>query len=158
MTTKNANPEVELDTPSTDETEEPESLYDTELTSFRTAIEKNLEGGLKQCGFALIHSLDSAERVLVFDKLGLPCKDAVDFYNLGTAHAANEDYEKAIDYWKKSLKIDPEHKETLFNLAVVYEKLDDMAKARKYYDQYLVDLEDPEEIEMVNNHLAELAN
>ncbi len=153
-----ANTQSETDTPSEDSAPDPKkNLFDLEVESFnRTAESEGLEKTFKRFGFSLFHSLPKEDRVLYEEELGLLKKESADLYNLGGAHAAKEDYEKAVDYWKKALKADPELTDALFNIAVAYERLENLNAARKNYKQYIESIEDPAEIERVREHLSEL--
>ena len=50
-------------------------------------------------------------------------------YNLGNAYLKIEDYDKAQDYFEKTLKLDPNHIGALNNLGIIYTTRNDYKKA-----------------------------
>ena len=139
-------------------TQGPKCLYDTLLERFRTAMNSEQDDAFKRYGLALFHSLAPEEQFLAKEELGIKCKDAVDFYNLGLAYASKEDYEKAISCWTQALKGDPEMADVHYNIAVANERLKNLSAARTHYKRYLGSIDDAEETERINQHLAELGS
>ena len=135
------------------------NLYEREIQSFGTFVEsKSLEAGFRRFGFALFHSLPTEKRLLYAEQIGLECKDAASLYNLGLAHANSGNFERAIEYWKKALNQDGELADAEFNQALAYERLQDLAQARKHFAKYLKMIDDPEDVQAVEEHLAELGS
>lgn len=132
------------------------NLHERDLEVYRQSLDVNLEEGLARFGFALFHSLPLDERALYREALGLACQDAVDHYNLGGACASREDFERAIACWREALRMDPSLCEAEFNIALAYERMNDLAKARKHFKHYRETATDPEEKQAVENHLAEM--
>ena len=89
--------------------------------------------------------------------MGVEVADAARVYNRGVAHARAGNFERAIECWKQALKDDPDMAEAEFNQALAYERLQDVAAARKHYTKFLQMTEDPEEIQSVEEHLAQLS-
>ncbi len=132
------------------------NLFDVELKHFQESIGEELVAGVDRYGLALIHSLPPEQRIRAFEKMGIDCACAADYYNLGTAYAAEDDMDRAVDLWKKALKVDADLSDASFNLAVYYENKGDLSKARELYAHVLTDNEDAEEVELLEQHLAEM--
>jgi len=133
------------------------NLLERQVESLRRSL---AEGGLEQAfdrhGFALFHSLPKEQQLLIREEMGALGKDPVTQYNLGVAYGANEDLKKAISCWKQALKGDPELVEAQFNIALAYERLGNRTSARKHFGNYLKAIEDPEEIQAVEEHLSQM--
>ena len=135
----------------------PKSSYEREIATFLDSAESlGLEKAIARHGFAMFHSLPSDKRALYREQLGLACRNTTDHYNLGVAWAAGGDMTKAVASWKLAADGEPPIPEAVFNLALAAEQRGDLAPARKYYNQYLQNLEDAEEAQRVKEHLASL--
>lgn len=135
---------------------EPRSLYEKEMANYRATLESDLEGGLAKYGFALFHCLPGEERFAFQKKLGIPCRNAAEHYNMGCALASKEDFAGAIESWKQALKMNPALNQAVFNIALALERMGKPAEARKQYTAYLQNVEDPEEKAAVEAHLGEI--
>lgn len=62
---------------------------------------------------------------------------AVDFYNKGTEEFEQENYKKAVDYFKKALKVDDKFAFAWDNLGLCYRKLGEYDKALDAYNKSL---------------------
>ncbi|NQU44127.1 tetratricopeptide repeat protein [bacterium] len=155
-TQKNPESEMSAATETIEKAPRPPELYDNELAFYRATLSENLEEGLERYGFALFHSLPPEDRYIHMEKLKLPMNEAADHYNLGNARAIREEYDKAVKAWQKALEIDPSLKEACFNIALALEKLGKKSEARKRYQTYLENVEDPAEKQRIEEHLAEL--
>jgi len=136
----------------------PQTLYDSLLERFRVAAGEGPEAALQRYGFALFHSLLPEEQLLLKEELGIKCQNAADYYNLGVAYAAKEQYEQAISCWTQALKMDSDLADAHCNLAVAHERLMNLGAARTHYKRYLDAVDNAEEIERVTQHLAELGS
>ena len=135
----------------------PESSYEHEISMFLKSVEQEgLEKSLARHGFGLFHSLPVGKVALFREQLGMACRDTTDHYNLGVAWAEAGNMDAALAAWKRAAEGEPRVAEAVFNLAVACEKQGDAATARKYYNQYLQNLEDSEEAQQVKDHLATL--
>ena len=135
-----------------------QDLYKSELHRYRKTLKRDLEQAFKQYGFTMFQSLDAAERVQWLHEMGFVPVDQIDFYNLGTAAAMQEDYQQAKEWFKKALKVKPDMPETIFNLAVCYERLNNRQKAIALWEEYskLLEATQSEEMKAVKDHLATL--
>ena len=131
-------------------------VYEAELDRFRTGVEDDPEATVKRSGFVMFHSLSAEEQVLTRERLGMPCRDAVDYYNLGVAHASRDEMDKAVECWRRAVKSDPTLAQAEFNLAVACEGRNRVAEAVRHYQKYCELIDDAEELEQVAQHLAEL--
>jgi tetratricopeptide (TPR) repeat protein len=159
MTTAEATPQsaTKTETPDKPAEQQPQhNLYERQRTIFQSSLDADLESGLARYGFGFFHSLLPEDRFLLQDKLGMPCQDAADLYNLGNAHASREEYERAVEYWKKALKMDPSLHAATYNIALACERLGKTAEARKLYEAYIESLEDAEEKQRIEEHLTQL--
>ena len=159
MTTETARQTPE--TPSEPETPESpaearQNLYEKQRTVYRSNLNEDPESAFARYGFGFFHSVPPEERFLVQDRIGMPCREAADHYNLGNAHAFREEYDLAIECWKKALKADASLRAAAFNIALAFERLGKTGEARKFYENYLGLLDDPEEKQRVMDHLAQL--
>jgi superkiller protein 3 len=57
------------------------------------------------------------------------------FTALGNCYRAMENYPKAVEYYEKALKINPDQLSVLNNMAVVYLEQNDFNNAKKYYEK-----------------------
>lgn len=64
-------------------------------------------------------------------------KEAYDYYEQGIAESKNENYAKAISYFKKALEIDPEFAFAWDNMGLCYRKSGDYNKALEAYNKSL---------------------
>ena len=135
-----------------------QNLYKSELHSYRKTLKRDLGQAYKQYGFTMLHSLDAVEKVQWLHEIGFVPVDEIDFYNLGTAAAIQEDYQQAKEWFRKALKIKPDMPETIFNLAVCHERLNNRQKAIGLWEEYskLLDDTQSEELKAVKDHLETL--
>jgi len=146
----------ETKTEETTEETEPKNLYDAQVEKFRKAIETlGFEGACERYGFAIFHSLPVDEKMMFQRQFGWVPDEPEDTYNLANVHAMKDELDEAIKLWQKALKAKPDLEEAVFNLAVAYEKQDDSDKALDYYKQFIEMTEDEQEIEKVQQHVAE---
>lgn len=138
----------------------PKSSYEREVATFQDAVEKKgLVKSLEHHGFALFHSLPGEKRAFFREQLGFACHNTTDHYNLGVAWAESGDLDKAVASWKQAADGEPRIAEAVFNLALASEQRGDLASARKFYNQYLQNLEEgAEDAQEVKDHLASLGN
>ena len=93
-----------------------------------------------------IHQLTAFEEALMLDEhhdkrakdLYLKAIDAADstadaYCNLGILESEDKSYSKAIDYFTLSLKAEPRHYESHYNLANVYAELGNLPLAKVHY-------------------------
>jgi Tfp pilus assembly protein PilF len=58
-------------------------------------------------------------------------------YELASISFNNKDYKNSLKYYNNILKIDPEHKEANYNIALIYEKENEEKKALSYFKKAL---------------------
>jgi len=63
--------------------------------------------------------------------------DAIKYYNMGLAESRKEDYEKAIEYYKKAVVFDPEFAFAYDNIGISYRKLNKFDEAIEAYEKSL---------------------
>lgn len=137
---------------------ESQDLYKFELQRYCTALKRDLDQAYKRYGFTLFQSLEPTDKIHWRHEIGFVPVDEIDFYNLGTVAAAQEDYHQAKDWFRKALKVKPEMPGAIFNLALCYERLNSKHKAGQLWEEYLklLDPAQSEEIEAVKDHLETL--
>ncbi len=59
------------------------------------------------------------------------------YNNLGVLYDALDQYDEAVRFYKKAIKLDKYYKDPYFNLAVTYEKMSKYKLAGIYYQDYL---------------------
>jgi len=64
-------------------------------------------------------------------------ENARELYNLGYAEFSKDNYNGAIDYYKKAVSIDPKYTDAIDNLALSYRRINNLDSAEKYYKQSL---------------------
>lgn len=81
------------------------------------------------------------EKVSANDKLGAKSvsdnREALKFYNLGLDEGKKENWQKAIDYYKKALVFDPEFAFAYDNIGICYRKLGKYDEAIEAYESSL---------------------
>jgi tetratricopeptide (TPR) repeat protein len=153
--TQTSKPPSEAETPERS-VEARQNLYEKQKTVYRSSVSEDPESGFSRYGFGYFYSVPAEERFLIQSKIGMPCREAADHYNLGNAHASREEYDRAIECWKKALKLDSSLHAAVFNIALACERLGKTGEAHKHYETYLGSVEDPEEKQRVEQHLAQL--
>lgn len=157
---------TETEIPQTEDLEEtteqeeqktPQSLYEREVSLYAKSLEEDFESGVERLGFAIFHSLPADQQWLYKEKMGQKPEAAEDFFHLGNAYAAQEDYDKAITLWTQSLKKAPGLMVAHFNMALALEKTGKSDKAKAEYGLYLEGLDpESEEARQIQEHLKEL--
>jgi tetratricopeptide (TPR) repeat protein len=64
-------------------------------------------------------------------------KKAIEYYNLGMDQSKKENFEKAIEYFEKAIKVDPEFAFAWDNLGINYRRLNNYEKAIECYEKSL---------------------
>ena len=80
-------------------------LYDRELSRYRETLRLDSEVAQVRYGMTLIHSLAPDEKVLALKSMGSEPTEAVDYYNLGVASAKAEDWNEAVNLFKRAAEI-----------------------------------------------------
>ena len=137
---------------------ESKDLYERTLARYREDLEKEPEAALERYGMTLINSLNPAERVRALKAVGLEAEESVDVYNLGVQASQEENWSEAIVHFKRTVEMDPELKEAIYNLALCYEKTGHVPQAKSTWQVYLDALgeEKPDEADRVRQHMESL--
>lgn len=81
------------------------------------------------------------EKIATNDKIGEKSvsnnSEAIKYYNLGLDESKKENYEKAIDFYKKALVFDPEFAFAYDNIGISYRKLNKFDEAIEAYQKSL---------------------
>lgn len=131
-------------------------FYQGEVERYQETIDRDLDESFLRYGFSLYHSLPPEKLVVLNQKLGFFKGDAVDKYNLASLEILEENYAKAAEILEDTLKEEPELSDAIYNLALCYEKLDRKNEALPLWEQYKEIIEDEEEQDMIENHIAEI--
>ncbi len=59
------------------------------------------------------------------------------YFHRGVSYSHLNDTDKAIAWYKRAEKLQPDHSRLLFNIAIVYDKIKNYPNAIKYYSEYL---------------------
>jgi len=90
------------------------------------------------------------------DRVGKKAK-AKPYYNIGNILFEEGRYKEAVEYYKKAISIDPEDKESYYNLGVIYDCfLPDNKKAVYYFSQYLKLAIDATDASYVRNRISQI--
>ncbi len=81
--------------------------------------------------------LDAAEQTLVELERNRS-KNSLVYFTLGNIKEKENAYDKAIEYWRKTVELDPDYAEAYFNLGVGYLKLNDISTARECWSKVLL--------------------
>jgi tetratricopeptide (TPR) repeat protein len=77
---------------------------------------------------------------------------------LGLAHFRNDDADKAIECYQKSLRLNPNFYKALLSEALAYEKKRDLEKAAECYTKALALTEDPKIKEVIMRQITRSAS
>ncbi|MDK2971102.1 MAG: hypothetical protein PWP23_857 [Candidatus Sumerlaeota bacterium] len=131
-------------------------LYQRELDRYRGQIANEPQNALTRYGMTLINSLNPADRALALKQWGIEITEPIDYYNLGVKFAQEENWSEAILYFKRSVELDPELTDAIYNLAICYEKTGHTPQARSTWEVYIGSVGDSSETFRVKEHLKEL--
>ncbi len=131
-------------------------LYEKELARYRETLRLDSEVALERYGMSLIHSLSPAEKVLALKDMGNEITDPADYYNLGHMHANDENWDEAINYFKRAIDLQPTLTDAIYNLAVCYQKANLLPQAKSAWQSYHDAIDDPAEKAEVQSHIKSL--
>ncbi len=137
-----------------------EEMFRATVDAFRRNLQTNRDQALDRYGMTLYHSLPLDRRTVLGRELGFLKDDAITRYNLGIAAVSEENWTKAIEYFQKSLELDSDLNEALYNLALAKEKNGDVPGAVDSFRMLLSHVRDnekwAEDVESIESHLQEL--
>ncbi len=136
--------------------EDDRNFFEKEIGIYRGFLARSWDSAYKRYGLTLFHSLSAEEKVKFMQELGFEPIDARDFYNKAVLSIQNNDLKKAEQFLQKALEIDPEHPESIFNMALLLEKTDRKVQALEYWGKYLDVISDEEEIRVISDHLEQV--
>jgi len=131
------------------------SFFEREIEKYRAFLKRSWDSAYKRYGLSLFHSLSVEERVKIMEELGFEPIDAKDYYNKAVLAIQENDLKKAEKYLDLALKEDPQHPESLFNMALLFEKTDRKAQSLNYWEKYIELIDNEVEIKMIADHLEE---
>jgi tetratricopeptide (TPR) repeat protein len=134
----------------------PKDLYEREIERYRDTLQLDTEVAIERYGMTLIHSLGPAEKVLALKEMGNDITDPADYYNLGHMHAIDENWDEAINFFRRAIELEPTMTDAIYNLAFSYEKAGLLPQAKSTWQSYEDALEDEDEKEQVREHLVEI--
>lgn len=76
---------------------------------------------------------------------------------LGEIYMSGREYPKALGYFKKAMKLNPDVSVRYYNMALVLEKMGRLSEACAYWEKYLTLEKSGEEIRQIYEHMAEIA-
>ncbi len=89
-------------------------------------------------GLALFYLDQFEEALRKFERaITLDHSFALPYSNIGLIYLNKEEYKRAVDYFTETLRLQPNHPETLYNLAVTYYRMGDKTQALKCYEDFL---------------------
>lgn len=96
---------------------------------------------------ALWHTGDIAESKKILNSaLKYSSVKQTALVNIGNIHFFENDYRKALTFYKKAYAIEKQNPPLEFNIAISYQKLGKLSKALYHYDQYLALSDDKKDI------------
>lgn len=117
-----------------------------EVGRFQKLLKNDPEYAYRRCGLALLYSLPGEAVMQELAKFGWKARDAQDLFNLGALRSQDGDHKEALKYYEKAVELDPDHYDSLFNLALTYQQLEDARKARSTMQKCIKILEEKHEI------------
>lgn len=133
------------------------SLFSQEMDRYRNFLDRGFETASQYYGFTLFHSLTPEEKVKWFEDLGFEPENPEDFYNLGVMAAHKEEYDKAAEFFEKTISLAADFEQAYYNLALMLEKLGKEKAALEQWEVYYEFLdEDSSEAIKVHQHMEEL--
>lgn len=136
--------------------EKKRDLYERELERYRETLRLDSEVALDRYGMTLIHSLTPAERVLALKEMGNEITSAADYYNLGHMYAGEENWDEAINFFRRAIEIEPSLTDAIYNLAVCYQKAGLLPQAKSTWQSYHDAIEDAQDRRQVREHIQAL--
>lgn len=136
--------------------EKKNDLYERELERFRETLRLDVEVALDRYGMTMIHSLSPAEKVLALKEMGNDITDAADYYNLGHMHAGEENWDEAINHFRRAIELEPSLTDAIYNLAVCYQKAGLLPQAKSTWQSYHDAIDNEEEKLAVQEHILSL--
>jgi len=133
-------------------------LYEIELEKYRAFLSTDYEEGLRRYGFAFYFSLSPCERTQLKKKLNFPLNSPIELFNLGCLATQENNFGEAVDFFRRSIELDPQFADAWYNLALCYERLGQKAEARKAWDRYLELLPHDSARQEIVAHIAELSS
>lgn len=132
------------------------TFFEKEMKAYRKFLLQNWDAAYNKYGMILFHCLSPEEKVKLSESLGFEPVNAIDYYNKGVLAIEKNELPKALECFKKALELEPEHPETLFNYALLLEKMDKgIQQALNYWEKYLEVIDDEDEIRAVTEHLEQ---
>jgi tetratricopeptide (TPR) repeat protein len=131
-------------------------LYERELARYRETLRLDTEVAQDRYGMTLIHSLSPSEKVLALKEMGNEITNAADYYNLGFVHAQDENWDEAINYFRRAIELDPKLADAIYNLGVCYEKANLLPQAKSTWQHYHDAIEDAELKKDIKEHIKAL--
>ncbi len=131
-------------------------MYDKEISRYRETLRLDSEVAHERYGMTLIHSLTAAEKVLALKEMGREITDPADYYNLGHMHAVEENWDEAINYFRRAVELDAEMGDAIYNLAYCYERAGLLPQAKSTWQSYVDILDESDHKNDVKAHIDNL--
>lgn len=131
-------------------------LYEREMARYRETLRLDTEVALDRYGMTLVHSLGPAEKILAMKEMGQEITEPVSFYNLGHMHAVEENWDEAINFFRRAIELDPTLHDALYNLAYCYQKANLLPQAKSTWQSYHDAIDDPDRRKAVKEHIEGL--
>ncbi len=131
-------------------------LYEREINRYRETLRLDTEVAQERYGVSLLHSLSPAEKVLALKEMGNEITDPTDYYNLGHMYASEENWDEAINYFRRAIELEPTLTDAIFNLAVCYEKAGLLPQAKSAWQSYSDAIDNEAEKAEVKSHIESL--
>lgn len=131
-------------------------LYEREMARYRETLRLDSEVALDRYGMTLVHSLGPAEKVLAMKEMGQEITEPVSFYNLGHMNALEENWDEAINFFRRAIELDPTLHDALYNLAVCYQKANLLPQAKSTWQSYHDAIDDTDTKAAVKAHIEGL--
>lgn len=133
-----------------------QDLYEREMARYRETLRLDTEVAQDRYGMTLIHSLSPSEKVLALKEMGNDITNAADYYNLGFVHGEEENWDEAINYFRRAIELDPKLSDAIYNLAVCYERANLLPQAKSTWQNYHDTIEDNDLKREVKEHIKGL--
>lgn len=117
--------------------ETPKDLYEYELFRFQELLSKDQKYAFQRYGWTLLYSMEPDKTFQILQEMGWKGKDPLDFYNAGVLQCQEENLKDALKNFEKAESIGCDRPELFFNMAVIFEAQEEIAKAKQYYQKYI---------------------
>jgi len=136
-------------------------LYAGEIERFRELLTENRQYAFDRYGWTMFYSLDPEEIHETKAELGWKPSSALDHYNTGAVLCRSGKIAQGLKHLERAQELGLDIPQLYYNLALAYEKRDDVRKAKSLFRKFVdvVEQQDPipaslrQDLDQVRAHL-----